>query len=155
MLRELSASVLAGDYRPGPRERCRFRSPRAVQRTLRLANVVDRVLGAVFHHALQPYWETVFVPWSFGFRPNRGTWALLAQLEADLLARSYHVLAVDDIAKAFDNVVLDDVLNDHARHINDDALLQLITVMLRGRFVNRKEERNRSRGRLFTDRLEC
>ena len=42
------------------------------------------------------------------------------------------VLAIDDVAKAFDNVPIDEVMSLHRLRITNDKLLRLIEVVLRG-----------------------
>jgi hypothetical protein len=138
ILRELSVAVLDGGYAPGPTRPVTIPKPRGGYRTLRLANLLDRVLAAALHRALEPYWETVFLPMSMGFRPHRDTWRLLVELEATMLREGRWVLAADDIKKAFDSVVIGDVLADHARHIQDQSLLGLIEVVLRGSDTKRQ-----------------
>jgi hypothetical protein len=75
-----------------------------------------------------------------GFRPNRGVLRLLAELERVMIDTGRWVLAVDDIEKAFDHVILDDVLADHGRYVTDPSLLALVEVVLRG---GDEEERKR------------
>jgi hypothetical protein len=50
------------------------------------------------------------------------------------------VLATDDIKNAFPSVVIADVMADHARYIQDQSLLALVDVVLRG---GEGEKRNR------------
>lgn len=54
VLRELSAAVLAGDYKPGPTRKVRIAKPRGGHRTLALGDVCDRVLAAALNEALTP-----------------------------------------------------------------------------------------------------
>ncbi len=101
-------------------------------RTLRVANLCDRVLATALYQAMERVWEPVFLPCSMGFRPGRGVLRLLAELERVMIDQDRWVLAIDDVAKAFDNVVIDDVMMDHAQYLKDKSLLSLIDVVLRG-----------------------
>jgi hypothetical protein len=67
-----------------------------------------------------------------GFQPFKSVWKLLAKLEIEVAEEERWVLAVDDVKNAFDNVNIDDVLNDHRKYIADASLLSLIEVVLRG-----------------------
>lgn len=101
-------------------------------RTLQLANIPDRVVSASLNTAMTPFWESVFLPRSFGFRPQLSSWHLLAQLHADIVTTGRSVIAVDDIKKAFNNVPIANALAYHERHIENPSLLALINVVLRG-----------------------
>jgi RNA-directed DNA polymerase len=132
ILRTLSTAVITGRYRPGP---CRLVSrakPNGGFRTLRIANLCDRVVATALNQAMQRVWESVFLPQSMGFRPERGVLRLLAELERIMIDQDRWVLAIDDVAKAFDNVPIADVIMDHARYVTDKSLLSLIEVVLRG-----------------------
>jgi len=85
--------------------------------------------------------EATFHEKSYGFRPGRGTWDLLADLEATLALDGRTVLAVDDVKKAFDNVPIAPLMETFAEHINDASLLQLVETILRG-----GEDRDRAVG---------
>jgi hypothetical protein len=138
IMRDLSRDVRAGVYRPGSTRKVEIPKMRGGYRTLSLGNIVDRVLAAALNKALTPLWETVFLPMSMGFRPRRGVWQLLAELEHSIITYDRWVLAIDDIRNAFPNVVIDDVMADHRRYINDPALLSLIEVVLRGNVGQRR-----------------
>lgn len=132
ILRRLSRAVSEGSYRPQPSRQLEIPKSSGGFRTLRIANLCDRVLAAALHQAMQCVWEPIFLPWSMGFRPGRGVQRLLAELECVMINQDRWVLAIDDVQKAFDNVVIADVLVDHARYITDPSLLSLIRVVLQG-----------------------
>jgi hypothetical protein len=132
ILRELSAAVLAGSYRPGPTRQVRIPKPRGGHRTLSVGNLCDRVVAAALHNATEPLWESVFLPCSHGFRPGRGVWTLLAELGAAISREGLWVLGLADVKDAFPSVVLADVLADHGGHILEPSLLTLTEVVLRG-----------------------
>jgi hypothetical protein len=132
ILRQLSRAVCEGDYRPQPSRCLPIPKSSGGFRTLRIANLCDRVVAAALHQAMQGVWEPVFLPSSMGFRPGRGVRRLLAELECVMIDSDCWVLAIDDIKKAFDNVVIADVRADHARYIRDPSLLSLIRVVLQG-----------------------
>src|SRR5262249_46240861 len=53
-------------------------------------------------------------------------------LERTMVETDSWVLAIDDVKDAFDHVNLDDLMDDHRRHLQDSPLLNLIEVVLRG-----------------------
>jgi hypothetical protein len=114
--------------------RCLDRPQRAagVAGALLLRDLGDRVVASALNAAMVPFWETVFHPSSVAFRPRRGAWRMLAELEVVVAGRGRWVMATDDVRKAFDDVVVGDVVDDHRRHVKDDALLRLVEAVLRG-----------------------
>jgi hypothetical protein len=132
MMRNLSAEVRAGTYRPGPARPVRIPKPAGGHRTLRLRDLADRVVSAALNDALAPFWETVFLPSSMGFRRGRGVWRMLAEQEAVVVGQGRWVLATDDVKNAFDNVNVGDVMADHRKYIRNNSLLALVEVVLRG-----------------------
>jgi hypothetical protein len=83
--RELSRDVLDGSYVPGPSRALRRRKSKGGYRTLRLSNIFDRVLAGALNRAMEPIWESIFLAMSFGFRPGRSVWHLLAKLESVMI----------------------------------------------------------------------
>jgi Reverse transcriptase (RNA-dependent DNA polymerase) len=132
VLRVISRAIENGTYRPHPCRVVPIPKSGGGTRKLRLRIIADRVVSAALHNAFSPFWEGIFHPRSHGWRPRRGVLTLLAELRRDVDVLNYKVLAIDDVEKAFDNLVIEDVLADHARHIDDDRLLQLIGRVLQG-----------------------
>jgi hypothetical protein len=133
IVRSVSKSVINGTYRPWPTRKVLIpKSNGKGTRELAIGTIFDRVVSAAINDALSKLWEGKFLPGSYGFRPNRNVWGLLARLEGIIAQQKRYVLAVDDIKNAFPSVVIDDVMSDHARYITDSKLLALIEVILRG-----------------------
>jgi hypothetical protein len=106
--------------------------PRGGHRTLSVGNLCDRVVAAALNNALGGLWEAVFLPCSYGFRPRRGVWLLLAELGAAMAREDLWVVGLADIKDAFPSVVLADVLADHGRHILEPSVVALAGSVLRG-----------------------
>jgi retron-type reverse transcriptase len=131
-MRQLSEIIEIGCYRPGPSRKLAIPKPGGGHRTLSIRNLFDRVVSAALNRTLGPLWEREFLDMSYGFRAQRGTWNLLADLMATMVSKQRFVIALDDVRKAFDNVRLADVLHDHRKYIKDGSLLNLIERVLRG-----------------------
>jgi retron-type reverse transcriptase len=147
---KLSQVMLDGTYRPQPPRPVDIPKAGGGTRTLHLGNLLDRVLGKVLANALEPFWEQVFLPCSWGFRPGRSAWKMLAHLETLMVASGRRVLVVDDIKTAFDTVPLEETIQCHERlfetinkrkDFNNEErarLLALVNNLLRGAFSNRQ-----------------
>jgi retron-type reverse transcriptase len=147
----LSRCVLEGTYRPYPTR------PQDVEkqdgkgfRTLRMGIIADRVLAKALHQALDPLYDSVFLDGSYGYRPGRSTWQMLADLEARMVEEDRWVLALDDIQGAFDNLNIAEVLEAHRRIQNEllelhelsqndarEQVLELLTRVTHGADPNR------------------
>jgi RNA-directed DNA polymerase len=131
-LRAVSKAIMGGSYRPGPSRKLPIPKPDGGHRTLMIRNLLDRVVSAAIYRALLPVFERLFLDGSHGFRPRRSPLTLLAALEAMMIQTGRTVLAQDDVKKAFDHVVIADVMENLSEHIEDQGLLTLIETVIRG-----------------------
>jgi RNA-directed DNA polymerase len=84
------------------------------KRPLGIPTMYDRALQAVVKTALEPEWEAVFEPNSYGFRPGRSCHDAIKQVKDCIKHKAKYVLDAD-IAKCFDR-------------INHEALLQKLNI---------------------------
>ncbi|WP_375509693.1 group II intron reverse transcriptase/maturase [uncultured Nostoc sp.] len=84
------------------------------KRPLGIPVMYDRALQAVVKAALEPEWEAVFEPNSYGFRPGRSCHDAIRQIKLCIQSKAKYVLDAD-IAKCFDR-------------INHEALLQKLNI---------------------------
>lgn len=113
-------AVLAGTYRPQPARVVEIAKRAGGTRELRLLVVLDRVLARMLYAALVAYLDARLAATSFGFRPGRSAWDLLAAVKVLAERFGLFVVTADDVRKAFDAVVIElllgllgDVLPDH------------------------------------------
>jgi len=131
-LREAAKAIRRGDYRPGPSRQVSIPKLSGGTRTLTVFNLIDRVVAAAVAHALTPATKAAFLPCSYGFRPGLGVQDLLADLLAAMAARRIHVLAIDDVRKAFDRVPIAPLMEAFTGYTDDPRLLRLVEAILRG-----------------------
>jgi retron-type reverse transcriptase len=131
-LRAVSQAILNGSYQPGPSRKLAIPKPGGGHRTLTIRNLIDRVVSKAIYRALLPVFERLFLDGSHGFRPGRSPMTLLAALEAMMIQTGRTVLAQDDVKKAFDHVVITNVMEDLHEHIEDRGLLTLTETVIRG-----------------------
>ncbi len=140
---KLSAALLEKRWRPQGTRNVPIPKPGSPEnRTLKIGVILDRVVGKALHEKLQPFWEKVYLKNSFGFRPARSCWQMLAELEATMEKHDCWVLAIDDVRKAFDNVKIKEAIKAHqlAQASKSkgkqpplaDEVIELIEVVLRG-----------------------
>ena len=139
---KLSQVLIKGSYRPQQTRRVAIdKLGTDEKRILKIGVLLDRVVGKALHETLQPIWETIYLPQSYGFRPGHSVWQMLAAAVTTIEAENRWVLAVDDVRKAFDNVPIAQTLTAHQavtkRKKNSPAMLsrkvlELIGIVLRG-----------------------
>ena len=73
------------------------------KRPLGIPTIHDRALQALLKHVLEPEWEAVFEPNSYGFRPGRSCHDAIKQIKNAIQTKAKYVLDAD-IAKCFDKI---------------------------------------------------
>lgn len=73
------------------------------QRPLGIPTLGDRARQSLVKMALEPQWETIFEPNSYGFRPGRSAWDAIGAIYVQINQKPKWVLDAD-IAKCFDRI---------------------------------------------------
>jgi retron-type reverse transcriptase len=132
IMRALSHILRHKAYHPQALRKCPIPKSGGGMRTLQIQTLTDRIVTAAQNHGLSPLWEDVFLPGSFGFRPNRSHVRLLAHMDALAILEGLTVLRTEDLLDAFDHIRLDHLLEDHAKYIKEDNLFWLCKTVLLG-----------------------
>jgi RNA-directed DNA polymerase len=126
----ICAKLLAGTYVPSPVKRVEIPKPDGGKRMLGIPTVVDRWIQQMLLLVLQPIFDPLFSPHSYGFRPGRS--AHDAVRAAQGLIRAGKDWVVDmDITKFFDHVNHDILMHRVGQLIRDKRVLRLIGKYLR------------------------
>ncbi len=133
MVKQLREELLANDYQPYPVERVYIPKANGKMRPLGIAAIRDRVVQATGKMVLEPIYESVFYPFSWGFRPLRSTHHALSALRrgpSDPRINFKWVIE-GDIAACFDEIDHRLLRRFLKKRIQDQKLLDLLTRMLR------------------------
>jgi RNA-directed DNA polymerase len=134
LLRKLHRALLDGSYQPGDIRRVWIAKPGGGQRGLGIPNVIDRWVQQAVLQVLEPIFEPSFHGSSHGFRPNRGAHTAIAEAKRYLETGDKWVVDID-LAKFFDRVNHQRLLDCLRQSITDTRLVALIKRMLKAKVV--------------------
>ena len=126
---DIRQALLTGGYRPSPVRIVMFPKPDGSQRELGIPTVLDRLIQQATLQVLQPLIDPTFSEHSHGFRPGRR--AHDAVKAARGFVQSGKRVVVDvDLAKFFDRVNHDILIDRLQRRIKDAGVIRLIRAYL-------------------------
>lgn len=126
---QIRQELLAGKYRPAPVRTVMIPKPDASQRELGIPTVTDRLIQQALLQVLQPLIDPTFSDHSHGFRPGRSAHDAVKAARAYVQSGKRVVVDVD-LAKFFDRVNHDILMDRLKRRIPDEAVLRLIRAYL-------------------------
>ena len=129
-LTSVSAQLATGKYQPQAVRRKWIPKPDSKQqRPLGIPTVRDRVVQGALRNVLEPIFERDFAEHSYGFRPERGCKDALRRVDQLLKAGCSWVVDAD-IAKYFDTIPQDKLLELVAQKVTDSRVWELVAAML-------------------------
>jgi len=126
---DICQALLAGRYRPSPVRKVMIPKPDGSQRELGIPTVTDRLIQQALLQVLQPLIDPTFSDHSHGFRPGRRAHDAVKAARAYVQSGKRVVVDVD-LAKFFDRVNHDILIDRLCKRIDDVGVIRLIRAYL-------------------------
>ena len=131
-LDDLRASLKDGSFRPLPvRQRLIPKGHGSGKlRSLGIPTISDRVVQAALKLVLEPIFEAVFQPVSYGFRPNRRAHDAIAEIQL-FGTHGYRWVLDADIEACFDRISHSGLLDRVRARVKDKRVVALVKAFLK------------------------
>jgi RNA-directed DNA polymerase len=126
----IRAQLLDGTYRPQPALRVEIPKETGGVRLLGIPCVLDRVIMQAIAKVLGSYFNPIFSDYSYGYLPKRSVQQAARQAQA-YYRQGYTYQITLDLAKFFDTVNHDVLMDRVARRVKNKGLLSLLGRFLR------------------------
>lgn len=122
---EVKAEIMEGSYQPSAVRRVEIPKPDGGTRILGIPTLMDRMIQQAIAQELTVLYDSSFSKSSYGFRPGRNAHQALLQARQYVNEGFSHVVDID-MAKFFDRVNHDYLMNLLSERIKEKLLLKLI-----------------------------
>ena len=126
---DIRQSLLQGRYRPSPVRKVMIPKPDGTQRELGIPTVTHRLIQQALLQVLQPLIDPTFSEHSYGFRPGRRAHDAVKAARAYVQSGKRVVVDVD-LAKFFDRVNHDILIDRLNRRVDDAGVIRLVRAYL-------------------------
>jgi RNA-directed DNA polymerase len=131
-LNELRNRLKSGQFTPVEVRQVMIPKANGKLRKLGIPTVADRVVQAALKTVLEPIFEADFLPWSYGFRPNRRAHDAIAEIRHLASAPSNYIWVLEaDITACFDEIDHTALMNRLRGRVKDKRVCALVKAFLK------------------------
>ena len=139
-LRKISEQIRNETYVPQAVRRVWIPKPGSREkRPLGIPTVKERTVQTALRNVIEPIFERIFSPKSFGFRPGRGCKDALRMVDA-LLKAGFNWIVDADLKSYFDSIPHEKLMAEVEKEISDSRILKLIRQYLKQKVMEGLEE---------------
>ena len=144
-INEMREAILTETYSVSPVRKVEIPKPNGGVRMLGIPTVKDRFVQQAIHQQLSIYYDPLFSDHSYGFRPGRSAQQAILQASAYIKEGKEWVVDID-MAKFFDKINHDRLMQRLSKGIGDKRLLRLINSYLKAGMMSDGLEEQRVAG---------
>lgn len=144
LIKQLCEDIQSGRYKPKPARRIYIPKQDGSQRPLNILCIRDKIVQQAVSKVLESIYESDFMGFSYGFRPERSQHQALDALYVALNRRKINWVLDLDITKFFDTVEHDWLIQFLEHRVADKPLLKIITKWLKVGYVDEHNQRVKS-----------
>jgi RNA-directed DNA polymerase len=130
-LRDLQARAKSGRYQAPPVKRAYVPKNEKEERPIGLPTVEDKILQRAVAMILEPVYELMFLPFSFGFRPGRSQHQALEYLRKQCFEQKVQWILEVDLRKFYDTIDHRHMRELLDRRVRDGVIARLIAKWLK------------------------
>ncbi len=127
----LHEKLKTNTYKPSPVRRVEIGKPDGGVRLLGIPTVKDRVVQQAIVNIIEPIFDAVFHPSSYGYRPRRSPHQAVAKAEQFMNKYGLTHVVDMDLSKCFDTLDHELIIEAVAEKISDGSVLNLIKAFLK------------------------